>query len=54
MENFSYIKNKLRHTSFNEILRKFRLCNNYNFKILYIKLKKKNNRLKRKRYIIIR
>ena len=53
MEQFSYIKNKLKRTSFEKILINFQLCN-CDFKILYIKLKRKNNRLKRKRYIIIR
>lgn len=51
MEEFSYIKNKLKHTSFEKILKNFQLCN-CDFKILYIKLKKKNKRLKKKRYII--
>lgn len=50
MEQFSYIKNELKKMSFEKILRDFKKCNQ-NFKILYIKLKKKNRRLK-KRYII--
>ena len=53
MEKYLYIKNKLKKMSFQRILKEFQICN-CNFKILYIKLKRRNNYLKKKRYIITR
>ena len=53
MEKYFLKKNKIKKIYFQRILKEFQICN-CNFKILYIKLKRRNNYLKKKRYIITR